>query len=68
LLVIVVMDAGLPESSIALKYRKEPFNRKWNNSGMSLAAALYWIRKTIWLFSSLWMANSWVNWCWRYWI
>jgi hypothetical protein len=28
LLVIVVMDAGLPESSIALKYRKEPFNRK----------------------------------------
>jgi hypothetical protein len=46
LLVILFINAGLPESDIALNCQKEPFDRGGTLASMSLAVALFLIPKT----------------------
>jgi hypothetical protein len=68
-LVLILMNAFLPETIMTLNCRKEPIDRNGKNSRIPMAVDLWWIRKTNSPFFSPWMANSWVssewgNWFW----
>jgi hypothetical protein len=66
-LLVIMRDAGLPESHITMNSQKEPFDRDGKaTAAMSWAVALSLIPKTNCGFFSRSMANSWVSWCWGF--